>query len=73
MARDALVWAARRAGLIYTPISTHLKRGEVLYIVRNCEAKAVICSSSLADIAQELRNLMPEIAHWFMVNAVRPV
>jgi long-chain acyl-CoA synthetase len=67
-----LVWAARRAGLIYTPISTHLKRDEVLYIVRNCEAKAVICSSSLADLAQELRTLMPGIAHWFMVNGVRP-
>ena len=28
-----IVWAAQRAGLIYTPISTHLKQEETAYIL----------------------------------------
>jgi fatty-acyl-CoA synthase len=31
-----ICWAAQRSGLIYTPISTHLKRDESAYILENC-------------------------------------
>jgi fatty-acyl-CoA synthase len=67
-----VLWAARRAGLIYTPMSTHLKRDEILYIVGNCEAQAVICSSTFAELMQQVRESAPAVAHWFMIDGVRP-
>ncbi|MEL6868553.1 MAG: acyl-CoA synthetase [Pseudomonadota bacterium] len=39
-----LVVGAQRAGLVYTPISTHLLQEEVRYIVGNCRAKLLITS-----------------------------
>ena len=42
---------ALRAGIIFTPISTHLKQDETAYIITNCKAKLFIASASLADVA----------------------
>ena len=44
---------ALRAGIIFTPISTHLKQDETAYIITNCKAKLFIASASLADVALE--------------------
>ena len=41
--------AANRAGIIFTPISTHLKQDETAYIITNCKAKLFIASASLAE------------------------
>src|SRR5690606_32762139 len=59
-------------GLIYTAVSTHLKRDEMVYIVRNCEAKIVIGSHTLADVANDVREAAPEVTHWYMVNGISP-
>jgi len=67
-----LVWAARRSGLIYTAISSHLRRDEVAYIVRNCEARAVICSAALAETAVQVRALVPDVAHWYVAEGSAP-
>jgi len=68
-----IAWAAQRAGLIFTPISTHLKQAETTYIVENCEARLFIGSLALADIAEQLRATAPEqVRHFFMVNGIRP-
>jgi len=40
-----LAWAARRAGLYYTPISTHLKLGEIEYVLRDCGV-GFLCASA---------------------------
>ena len=45
--------AANRAGIIFTPISTHLKKDETAYIINNCRAKVFIASSSLSTVASE--------------------
>ena len=45
--------AANRAGIIFTPISTHLKKDETAYIINNCQAKVFIASSSLSAVASE--------------------
>jgi long-chain acyl-CoA synthetase len=44
---------ALRAGVIFTPISTHLKQDETAYIITNCKAKLFIASASLANVATE--------------------
>ena len=48
-----IMFGAMRAGVVFTPISTHLKRDETAYIIDNCRAKLFIASDSLADVAAE--------------------
>lgn len=48
-----IYWAAMRSGLYFTAVNSHLTSSEVAYIVDDCEARAVIFSSSLAHIATD--------------------
>src|SRR5690349_7211321 len=41
----AVMWSARRCGLYYVPINTHLTAAEVAYIIDNSGAKAVVSSA----------------------------
>ena len=43
----AVMWAARRSGLYYVPINTHLTAAEAAYIIDNSSAKAIIGSAAL--------------------------
>ena len=43
----AVMWAARRSGLYYVPINTHLTAAEAAYIVDNSSAKAIVGSAAL--------------------------
>ena len=43
----AVMWAARRSGLYYVPINTHLTSAEAAYIIDNSGAKAIIGSAAL--------------------------
>ncbi|WP_396925070.1 fatty-acid--CoA ligase FadD4 [Mycolicibacterium sp.] len=60
-----VLWAARRCGLYYVPINTHLNAAEAAYIIDNSEAKAVIGSvalrETLAGLAAELPNGLPQL------------
>lgn len=49
-----LCWAAQRAGLHYTPISTHLKTDEIAYILNDCGARAFVCSAKYRELAATL-------------------
>ncbi|MDE2362853.1 MAG: acyl-CoA synthetase [Hyphomicrobiales bacterium] len=49
-----ICWAAQRAGLYYTCISSALTAGEVEYIVRDCSAKLFITSTAKAGEAGKL-------------------
>ena len=49
-----IAFAIRRAGLHYTPLSIHLRPREIAYVLQDSGAKALIVSSALADLAQEL-------------------
>src|SRR3954451_10654312 len=54
----AVMWAARRSGLYYVPINTHLTAAEAAYIIDNSSAKGIIGSGALrqtcAGLADEL-------------------
>jgi fatty-acyl-CoA synthase len=67
-----IVQAALRAGIIFTPVSTHLKKEETSYILENCNARLFIGSLKLAAVAEELLGDLPGIKHYFMVNGTRP-
>jgi len=56
-----IAWAAQRAGLYYTCISTKLTPAEAEYIVKDCEAKVLIVSPALDAVAQALAPLVPGV------------
>ena len=65
-----IVWAAQRSGIIYTAISTHLREEEIAYIVDNCEAKILISSISLGDLAGNIRSRCNGLRDCFMVGGI---
>ncbi|MDV3134604.1 fatty-acid--CoA ligase FadD4 [Mycobacterium sp. 29Ha] len=50
----AAMWAARRSGFYYTLVNTHLFASEIAYIVSDSGAKAVISSSAMRPVCEEL-------------------
>ena len=65
-----IVAAADRAGLFYTPISTHLTPGEVEYIVDNCDARVLIATRAMADVASAITAGTPKVETRLMVDGV---
>ena len=65
-------FAADRAGLYYTAVSTHLLADEVEYILRDCGAKFVVTSRAQAELTDRIRARLTHLEHWFMVGADRP-
>ena len=49
------MWAARRCGLYYVPINTHLTAAEAAYIIDNSSAKAIVGSAALRKTCREPR------------------
>ncbi|MEZ5659947.1 MAG: AMP-binding protein [Burkholderiaceae bacterium] len=49
-----ICWGAQRAGIIFTAISTHLGPDDASYILDNCEAKVLITSHRLAELANKV-------------------
>ncbi len=62
-----ICWAAQRAGLYYTCISSRLTAAEVEYIVRDCGAKIFIAGHSLAKTAGEVASLLGDM-RGFMIG-----
>jgi len=65
-----IVWAAQRSGLIFTPISTHLKQAETAYILQNCGAKLFIGSHALREVAQQMLAAASGVEHFYMVGGI---
>jgi long-chain acyl-CoA synthetase len=49
-----VAWAAQRSGLFYTAINTHLRAGEVQYILDDCGAVALVASESMVEVVAGL-------------------
>jgi len=54
-----VMWAARRSGLYYVPINTHLTAAEVAYIIGNTAAKAIVGSAALRPVPEGLAEHLP--------------
>ena len=69
-----LWWGARRAGVYYVPISTLLTAGEVAYILRDCGARLLVSSQTMAELASAtLQSLDPQqTALRFMLDGAAP-
>lgn len=58
-------WAARRCGLYYVPVNTHLTIAEAAYIVTTSGSRAIVGSAAtrntLAGLAEHLRDGLPDL------------
>ncbi len=66
-----IAWAAQRAGLYFTCISSKLTSGEIEYIMGDCEAKVLITSPGVGPVIDELPALLQGVK-LFMVGDARP-
>jgi fatty-acyl-CoA synthase len=61
----AVMWAARRSGLYYVPINTHLTAAEAAYIIGNSNARAIVGSvalvATLAELGEHLIDGLPDL------------
>lgn len=67
-----IVWGAQRSGIIFTPVSTHLKKDETAYILQNCGARLFIGSLKLADVAEQILTEAAGVENFFMVGGIKP-
>ncbi|WP_441232012.1 acyl-CoA synthetase [Tardiphaga sp. 215_C5_N2_1] len=65
-----ICWAAQRAGLYYTAVSTQLTAAEVAYIVEDCDANVFITSDKYAVIAGALRCMTPSVRHRLAIGGL---
>ncbi|HEY5237195.1 MAG TPA: acyl-CoA synthetase [Rhizomicrobium sp.] len=56
-----ICWAAQRAGLYFSCVSSRLTAGEIDYIVKDCNAKLFIASHALAKTAAEVAPLLGHV------------
>src|ERR1700754_3520160 len=56
----AVMWAARRSGLYYVPINTHLTAAEAAYIIDNSSAKAIVGSAAVRNTLKGLDAELPD-------------
>ncbi len=65
-----LCWAAQRAGLYFTAVSSRLTAPEVDYIASDCGAKLFFTSKELAPVAEELidQGFLKGVQKRYMIN-----
>jgi len=68
----AAAMAAQRSGLYYTAISTHLTPSEVEYIVGDCQARLLLTSRAMKDVAGALLDRMPGVEVRLMADGAIP-
>ena len=63
-----VMFGCMRAGVVFTPISTHLKKDETAYILNNCRAQLFIASGSLVEVAAEAAEQAPQLRRSFVIK-----
>ncbi|GAB4944052.1 hypothetical protein MAHJHV49_20680 [Mycobacterium avium subsp. hominissuis] len=58
-----IYWAAIRSGLYITAINWHLAAEEAAYILRDSGARVLIASAGVAELAEQLTGLVPDLKH----------
>ena len=55
------LFGSLRVGMRITPINWHSTPEEICYIVKNCEAKVVVCDAIFSDFFKELKKHLPAV------------
>lgn len=56
------VWGVRRAGMFFVPVNWHLKAPEIGYVLGNSDARAIVTSRKLLDLAESASHGLRGIA-----------
>lgn len=64
-----VMWAALRSGLYLVTVNRHLVAEEAAYIVTDSEAKVLITTAALADVATEMAPLIDSCPTRLMIDA----
>jgi long-chain acyl-CoA synthetase len=67
-----IAWAAQRAGLYFTCISSKLTAGEVEYIVGDCGAQVLIASPGVGAVVDELPGVLKGVTLYMAGEARAP-
>jgi len=67
-----VLWAALRSGFYLTPINRFLTAEEVAYIVEDCDARALVSSFALREVAGNLVERIPHCPLRLMVDGEIP-
>lgn len=67
-----ICFAADRAGVYYTTISTHLTRDEIAYILRDCGAGLLISSDKYTEVVQAIKPAFGATCRFYTVGADHP-
>ena len=67
-----ICWAAQRAGLYFTCISSRLTPSEIAYIVQDSGAKVLVSSAALGAAATETAPLIPGVRLYMANGAAAP-
>ena len=67
-----VVWAAMRIGLYVTPINWHLVAAEAGYIVRDCDATAMVASAHLHDVVASMGDDLAKVTTRIAVDGDLP-
>jgi long-chain acyl-CoA synthetase len=65
-------WAAQRAGLYFTAISTRLTAPEAAYIVNDCGARLLVASNAMGKVAAGLPGQVPAVETLLMTDGALP-
>ncbi|MBI4764341.1 MAG: AMP-binding protein [Deltaproteobacteria bacterium] len=63
-----MFWTAGKAGLGLVPVNTRLKPRELVYIINNSEAKALVISAAFEPVVEEIRRQLTGIDHFFCLD-----
>jgi long-chain acyl-CoA synthetase len=55
-----VAWAAFRSGLYLTTVNRYLQTDEAAYIVNDCQARALVVSAAVGEVAAGLPELIPD-------------
>ncbi len=64
----AVCWAAQRAGIYYTAVSSRLTAPEAEYILDDCDAKVFVTSHEKRELAAGLAGKCPRLVARYVVN-----
>ncbi|HKG38544.1 MAG TPA: class I adenylate-forming enzyme family protein [Conexibacter sp.] len=59
------IYGTLRAGAAFVPLNPTIKADKLAYVLRDCEATAVVTDDTLAPLAQEAREQAPSVRHTF--------
>jgi long-chain acyl-CoA synthetase len=67
-----VVWAALRSGLYLTAVNRYLTAEEAAYIIDDCDARVLVSSRAMADVAAALPARPPRCRRFLMTDGAIP-